>query len=408
MGSVRGELGRVDDSKLGQQNQLNMPATLEINLSSKLSGLKFASARFVHPERRIETFVYVSSELKPERSSPTNSECLRKSGVPQQALLVLLLRAFGSQFREDRLTLQATPVLTRSLVNILYRQMSPADTSKWLYTLVGLSPSARLQDWFKPWGSTSPNRNCQVVLPTGQWRQITFVVRINESPVPVPVSSYLALAKKIEREEPLVLPVAKVSIDGFELLLWDGIRAGFGSGFSTARWGDRIQLRIQTNQPAYLYILWSDSQGQIVTLYPWSGSNWEWKAQLAATQNLIFPNPTLSEDAMALQVEGPAGMEHLLVLASAEALGTKNLYLLRCLLQESNLLRRCPPTEVPVVSKFPGITRTGKQVRSIRRLVMSPEVKVFQSRLAEILTPHFDHVLICTFANKGKAASSAS
>lgn len=382
-----------------------MGATLEINLEQTQTGIGLHYTRFADDQRKILKFVCVSGLPKPAEANSNNSEFLRRYGQPQKALLVLLLRAYGSGFMKPSLDSYEEPALARSLANICYKQMSPCDTSKWLYTVVGISTAGKLEDWFAVSGNTSTNRTCRVVLPQ-TWKDVELLVRVGGAADFTPLDEYQALARAIAHRQPPPPPSSKPIIKHFEILVWNSALACFGRGFNTVRSGDRVQLQVQIDQPAFIYLLWADSQGNVATLYPWSGSNWEWKGEPQKTNCLIIPDHSFAENPLSLQVEGTLGTEHVLVLVDRRTPEIKAMRLLRKLLVGSELLKRCPRPELPVMAQFAGQSTQRNAVRMVHRLTVDPGVKSFQSRLAEVLTPHFDDTLICTFFNEGKTVST--
>ncbi len=41
------------------------------------------------------------------------------------------------------------------------------------------------------------------------------------------------------------------------------------------RTGDRLRVNVQLNQPAFIYVLWLDTHGTVLPIYPWPAGNWE-------------------------------------------------------------------------------------------------------------------------------------
>ena len=80
---------------------------------------------------------------------------------------------------------------------------------------------------------------------------------------------------------------------------------------------DWIRVKAELNRPAYIYLIWIDSQGRASPVYPWKPGDW---AGLPAKQS---PTARLSLPEAADEgwpIQGPGGMETLLLLAREEPL----------------------------------------------------------------------------------------
>lgn len=354
-------LVRIAKGQGYQDNAEIMSATLEINLRSNASGVRLSSTRFTNGEHGVESYLVVSGEQQRAGFEPEEGERLRSYGDPQRALLILLLRAFGSQFAKRSLTTDVSPQLARSLVGILRKQMKNQSKSQWLSSLVGLQPQERLAEWFIGEGSASFGRHCSFGL-SSKWRSTALVVKVNNSPTPVSVAEYEKLARVIEFGGSFAEPKATVTIDDFKLLMWNGALGCFARECDKVRHGDRVQLQRRTNQPVHLYILWLDQSGQVVTLFPWSGPNWNWPMKDVKVESLTIPDIKRDDEGNTLRVEGPAGVENILVLARRQPIDRQEAQTFQGMLEGSKIPRRCPRPEVLVVSKFNGTPRPGKQV----------------------------------------------
>src|SRR5262245_57908836 len=88
------------------------------------------------------------------------------------------------------------------------------------------------------------------------------------------------------------------------------------SGAVPVRAGARMSLQIDFNQPMYAYLVWLDSQGQVVPLYPWNNDRVE-----VVDLNQPPPTRTPAKVVMSPSVGGGwvfgqrGGMEAVLVLA---------------------------------------------------------------------------------------------
>jgi hypothetical protein len=383
------------------ENAEKMSATLEINLTSDETGVRLSFTQFKNDANGVKRNLVVSGEQHRAGFEPDQTERLRSYGDPQRAILILLLRAFDSKFKRDTLTSEYSPQLARSLFGIMRKQIKKQTGKIWLSHLVGLQPHEHLAEWFIGEGSATLGRSCYVRLAP-KWKSVTLVVKVNGSPTPVPVADYEKLARVIEFGGRFTEPKATVTIDDFKLLVWNGALACFARECDKVRHGDRVQLQLRTNQPTHLYVLWLDQLGHVVTLYPWRKPNWDWPINDVMVESLTIPDPKRDDAGNALRVEGPAGVENIIILARSEPISRNEAQTFRGMIEDSKLPRQCPRPEVLVVSKFDGTPRPEKPTRNIRRLVASPDVKAFQAKLASDFTPHFQQVLICTFTNEGK------
>jgi serine/threonine protein kinase len=75
--------------------------------------------------------------------------------------------------------------------------------------------------------------------------------------------------------------------------------------------GDRMEIEAEVNRPAYLYLVYLDSQGRATPLFPWRG--FDWKRRPAEERRLrLFQEGPLDP--------GPSGVESLLLLIREEPL----------------------------------------------------------------------------------------
>jgi hypothetical protein len=76
--------------------------------------------------------------------------------------------------------------------------------------------------------------------------------------------------------------------------------------------GDEVRVVAELNRPAYLYVLWIDTQGKVLPVYPWLGGEWGRPEQERPVQRLSLPEKP--GDIWPIK-PGPAGMETLVLLA---------------------------------------------------------------------------------------------
>jgi hypothetical protein len=89
----------------------------------------------------------------------------------------------------------------------------------------------------------------------------------------------------------------------------------FDSGAMPLQAGDLVGVRAEVNRPAYLYVIWIDSEGTAQPVYPWVPGRWERPAAAERpVERLDLPRDT-GGSAQGWPMRGPAGMETLLLLA---------------------------------------------------------------------------------------------
>jgi serine/threonine protein kinase len=76
--------------------------------------------------------------------------------------------------------------------------------------------------------------------------------------------------------------------------------------------GDEVRVVVKLNRPAYLYVLWIDTRGEVGPVYPWLEGEWERPEQERVVQRLSLPEKP--GDIWPIK-PGPAGMETLVLLA---------------------------------------------------------------------------------------------
>ncbi|MEJ7636955.1 MAG: hypothetical protein WKF75_02930 [Singulisphaera sp.] len=79
------------------------------------------------------------------------------------------------------------------------------------------------------------------------------------------------------------------------------------------RLGDQVRIAVQVSRPAFLYLVWIDSEGAPQPVYPWKGGKWDGRpAEEHPVGRLDLPEAI--EGAWEVK-KGPAGMETFLLLA---------------------------------------------------------------------------------------------
>jgi hypothetical protein len=75
--------------------------------------------------------------------------------------------------------------------------------------------------------------------------------------------------------------------------------------------GEIVRLEARLNQPAYVYLLWLDSKGQVESLYPWNDRHFGQRPPAETKQERVHTPTALDEG---LPMRGPGGLETALLL----------------------------------------------------------------------------------------------
>jgi hypothetical protein len=167
------------------------------------------------------------------------------------------------------------------------------------------------------------------------------------------------------------------------------------------RAADQVRIEAQLNRPAYVYLLWIDSEGKVSPVYPWTPGRWgERPSGELPARHLALPEKP--DEGWPMQPGAP-GMETLLLLARETPLeGTLDLNRLL-----SGLPRQAAQTSQALVWFVNGelITGSGDGLRAPKffdpQQIDDPVLKT-QRLVAERLKPHFELIRAVSFANRGE------
>lgn len=183
----------------------------------------------------------------------------------------------------------------------------------------------------------------------------------------------------------------------------DRLRSGLSlsaTGALPLRVRDQIRIEAALNRPAFLYLIWIDSEGTAVPVYPWQPGDWDSRPP-AAAQVRSLSLPQVADEGW--EMRGSPGMETLLMLARDEQL----------------------PADFDLASRFDGlggqkmqdskslvwfvggevVSETSGQLRAPNffdpQKIDDPVLKT-QRLLQERLRDHFDLIVAVSFAYQGE------
>ena len=117
-------------------------------------------------------------------------------------------------------------------------------------------------------------------------------------------------------EPPPPLPPLKGSIDVMMSRPGDSIRQGIGlhdPGTRPLKKGDEVRVLVDLNRPAYVYVLWIDTNGEVQPVYPWLGGKWDKRGPEKTTAKLRLPDQAGVWNMWKID-PGPPGLETLFML----------------------------------------------------------------------------------------------
>jgi tRNA A-37 threonylcarbamoyl transferase component Bud32 len=164
---------------------------------------------------------------------------------------------------------------------------------------------------------------------------------------------------------------------------------------------DAVRLEVRLNSPRFVYVVWIDSRGEAVPLFPWEDGDWARRQRNeAARQQLSLPNGLFEYWTME---DGPTGMETVVLLARRAPLPES--------ISLQQLLAEFQGRTLPMQS---GVWRfvNGQRLRSKQRgpslrktMTLQNPLLQLQWRLADVLRPHFELVQTLSFPFRSSPSS---
>jgi hypothetical protein len=162
--------------------------------------------------------------------------------------------------------------------------------------------------------------------------------------------------------------------------------------------GDQISIEAELNRPGYLYVLWIDSNGKALPVYPWRPGHWKERPEEEHPVGRLR-RPEALDEFYQIRKDTP-GMETLVLLA-------RDTPLPRSVDLQAELGELLRPTaqELQATAWFEngGVVRN-RRGRAGRFDVTRRDdpVLVTQQRIKEKLREHFAYTLAVSFASRGE------
>jgi Protein kinase domain/Domain of unknown function (DUF4384) len=165
------------------------------------------------------------------------------------------------------------------------------------------------------------------------------------------------------------------------------------------RVGDEISVEAELNRPAYVYLLWIDTDGKVAPVYPWRPGYWDGRpATEEPVQRLRRPE---SLDEFYPVRKGTPGMETLVLLARAAPLPA-NVDLRAVLGELPAQVGQGLQTTAWFENGVRVRNRHGREGRFDATRRNDPVLQTQQRLRERLLGEHFAYVLAVSFANQGR------
>jgi hypothetical protein len=202
-------------------------------------------------------------------------------------------------------------------------------------------------------------------------------------------------------------PATPASLEGaINVVIWNPDAAGrqrltlTDSDALPLRWGDQVRIEATVNRPAYLYIVWIDSEGLAQPLYPWVPGDWSRFAVVERPASRVSL-PERADKAWPIK-PGQPGMETIMLLARESPLPA-----------EFDVKQRLSDLPRPALQDLRSLVRfddwalvPGEKSRERGPSYFEVDVKdpVLQTQalLKERLAPHFSMMRAVSFGAQGE------
>jgi serine/threonine protein kinase len=159
---------------------------------------------------------------------------------------------------------------------------------------------------------------------------------------------------------------------------------------------DEIRIEAELNRPGFLYVLWIDTQGQILPVYPWLEGDWQRWREEQPLQVLSLPEKVGEIYKMA---PGQPGMETLLLLVRDTQWPRQQD--LRALVGQLDPQPLLDPHALAWFENGRLVQKEANRAPNLKAQLASNGMVRTQQRLSERLHPHFSYLRAVCFANQG-------
>jgi hypothetical protein len=178
-------------------------------------------------------------------------------------------------------------------------------------------------------------------------------------------------------------------------------------GTLPARPGDQIRAEVKLNQPAHIYLLALDGQGEVTPLYPWHRDGKPLDSTIADPPPLVPPQRELvwpsRESGMGLPLDDRSGLETILLLARRTPLSGN--------VRLASLVGPLPLPKAPLghpeefVLRGSGGSASAEALRVDQHRGFKPELAKIDEPLEQLLgrlRPAFELLRAVRFAHQGR------
>ncbi len=171
------------------------------------------------------------------------------------------------------------------------------------------------------------------------------------------------------------------------------------AGALPLRTGQGLRIEAKTERPAYLYVVWIDTQGIAQPVYPWKPGHWEILPTLETPTNSLRLPPDGGGSEWGYPVQGGAGMETLVFLARDTPLPRGVVV--------KDLFANLPPQSIPdgqLLVWLEGGARADNATRAPNfggEKPLNSQADKLKHLLEQRLKPHFPLFRAVSLANSG-------
>jgi hypothetical protein len=169
--------------------------------------------------------------------------------------------------------------------------------------------------------------------------------------------------------------------------------------------GDEIQVELSVNRPTFVYVVWINSAGEALPVYPWRGFQWDQRPSEEQPVEGLKKLPEGAIDAGWEMDQGAPGMETLLLLARGSRLPPEEETVLKAALATVGAQPlQDGKTDAAIWFENGAVVtaESGRAPKAFDGQRIDDPVLRTQGVLRDKLGPHFDYTRAVSFAFRGK------